>query len=72
MDVLQTKSNADLFRVLLEEQAKATSELRSALDTIENSNNFTQASVINDLKKTGKRLSFSLVITNILINRQGD
>ena len=57
MDVLQDKSQDDLIKSLLEEAAKASSELKCA-----------QA----DIRKAQNRLSFILVLTNLMINRQGD
>lgn len=57
MDVLDTKTDKDLLDTLLPEIAKASNELRCAK---------------KDLEKVNGRLSFLLVLTNELINRQKD
>jgi hypothetical protein len=55
MDVLDTKTDKELLDTLLPEIAKAANELRCAK---------------KDLEKVNSRLSFLLVLTNELINRQ--
>ena len=57
MDLLDQKTDKELIRSLLGELAKANNELKCAKQDIE--------------KVTG-RISFLLVLTNNLINRQGD
>jgi hypothetical protein len=57
MDLLDDKTDSELLKSLLEEVAKASSELRCAQQ---------------DMKKAQSRLSFVLVLTNQLINRKED
>lgn len=57
MDVLDSKSDRELLQSLLAEVAKAKNEIRCA-----------EA----DIKKANNRLAFLLVVTNLLIERQGD
>lgn len=57
MDLLNDKTDQDLYKSLLAEVAKATSELKCAQ---------------NDLHKAQSRLSFVLVLANTLINRKED
>ncbi len=57
MDLINNKSNRELLRSLLAECAKAANELRCA-----------QA----DLDKAQNRLSFVLLLTNKLIERERD
>jgi len=57
MDILENKSDYDLLKSLIAESAKATNELRCARQDIEKANN---------------RLNFVILLTNELINRQGD
>ncbi len=54
MDILNNKSDEDLLRSLLAEAAKAANELKCA-----------QA----DLQKAQSRLGFTLLLTNILLDR---
>jgi hypothetical protein len=55
MDILNDKTDAELLKSLVSEVAKSTKEIRCAQ---------------NDLAKANGRLSFALVLTNELINRQ--
>lgn len=57
MDILQTKTNEELYESLLAEIAKATNELKCSE---------------RDVKKAQGRLQFALVAVNELINRTGD
>lgn len=57
MDVIDTKDQDELLRSLLAEVAKANNELNCAT---------------TDLKKAKNRLSFIIMLTNKLIDRQGD
>lgn len=57
MDILDQKTSDELLKSLLAELAKANNELRCAR---------------NDLDKASSRISFLLVVTNTLINRQKD
>lgn len=57
MDVLDKKTDNDLLRSLLAEVAKANNELNCAS---------------TDLKKARNRLSFLVVLTNKLIERDED
>jgi hypothetical protein len=57
MDILDSKTDDELLRSLLAEVAKANNELKCAKQ---------------DLEKATSRLSFLLVLTNTLINRQKD
>jgi hypothetical protein len=57
MDLLDQKTDKELIRSLLGELAKANNELKCAKQ---------------DLEKVTGRISFLLVLTNNLINRQGD
>lgn len=57
MDILNTKTDAELLRSLLGELAKASNELRCAK---------------GDLDKATSRMSFLLVLINTLIERQKD
>lgn len=57
MDILDKKSNDELLKSLLAELAKAKNELSCAR---------------GDIDKITSRINFLLVITNTLINRQGD
>jgi hypothetical protein len=57
MDVLDKKTDNDLLRSLIAEVAKANNELNCAT---------------NDLKKARSRLSFLVVLTNKLIDREED
>jgi len=57
MDVLDKKTDNDLLRSLLAEVAKANNELNCAS---------------TDLKKARNRLSFLVVLTNKLIEREED
>ena len=57
MDVLDTKTDKELTQSILAEVAKATNELKCAQQ---------------DLAKATSRLQFVLVLSNTLINRQGD
>ena len=57
MDVLNNKSDIELQQSLLSELAKAKNELNCAR---------------GDLQKVESRLSFLLVIANILLSRQKD
>ena len=57
MDMLDSKTDKDLLQSVLAELAKTSNELRCAKQ---------------DIDKITSRLSFLLVVTNKLINRQGD
>ena len=57
MDMLDQKTDKELLQSTLAELAKTSNELRCAKQ---------------DIAKIANRLSFLLVITNELINRQGD
>lgn len=57
MDILENKSNQELYESLLAEAAKARNELACAQ---------------RDLNKAQSRLSFILVLANELINRKVD
>lgn len=57
MDVLDRKTDNELLRSLVAEVAKANNELNCAT---------------NDLKKARSRLSFLVVLTNKLIDREED
>jgi hypothetical protein len=57
MDMLDQKTDNELLKSLLGELAKAKNELACAR---------------GDIDKITSRLSFLLVVTNTLINRQGD
>lgn len=57
MDLLKGKTDEELLQSLLGEIAKATNELKCSLA---------------DVAKAQSRLSFVLVLTNTLIERQGD
>lgn len=57
MDILDKKSDDELLKSLLAELAKAKNELSCAR---------------GDIDKITSRINFLLVITNTLINRQGD
>jgi hypothetical protein len=57
MDILDTKSDAELLRSLLAELAKARNELNCAR---------------GDIDKINSRIGFLLVTANKLIERQGD
>jgi hypothetical protein len=57
MDVLDNKTDKQLTQSILAEVAKATNELKCAQQ---------------DLAKATSRLQFVLVLSNTLINRQGD
>jgi len=57
MDVLDSKTDKEITQSILAEVAKATNELRCAQQ---------------DLAKATSRLQFVLVLSNTLINRQGD
>lgn len=57
MDVLNDKSDLDLYRSLLAEIAKSKAEI---------------ATVENDIKKIKGRLSFLIVLANELIDRVED
>ena len=57
MDVLDNKTDAELYRSLLSEVAKAKSEITCAKA---------------DIAKASNRLSFLLVLVNTLIDRSGD
>jgi len=57
MDILDSKTDDELLRSILGEVAKANNELKCAKQ---------------DLEKATSRLGFLLVLTNTLINRQGD
>lgn len=56
-NMLDTKSDGELYRSLLAEVAKASNELKCAK---------------SDLDKAASRLNFLLVVTNKLIDRQKD
>lgn len=57
MDLLDKKTDAELIRSLLGELAKAKNEMACAR---------------GDLEKATSRLNFLIVVTNKLIERQGD
>lgn len=57
MDILDTKTDEELYRSILAELAKARNELNCAR---------------NDLDKANSRVSFLLAIVNSLIQRQKD
>jgi hypothetical protein len=57
MDILENKTNKELYESLLAEMAKATNELKCSE---------------RDIKKAQGRLQFVLVAVNELINRTGD
>lgn len=57
MDLLDSKSNKELYDSLLAEVAKATNELRCSE---------------RDIKKAQGRLQFAILALNTLIERQGD
>jgi hypothetical protein len=57
MDVLENKTDQQLLESLLAEVAKASRELKCAQQ---------------DVVKAQSRLGFVIVLTNTLINRQGD
>jgi hypothetical protein len=57
MDLLDKKTDEELLHSLLAELAKAKNELSCAK---------------SDIAKITSRINFLLVITNTLINRQGD
>lgn len=57
MDVLDKKTDLELLQSLLAEMAKANNEIRCAQQ---------------DLNKAQNRLKFLIVLSNILIERQGD
>ena len=57
MDVLDRKTDNELLRSLVAEVAKANNELNCAT---------------NDLKKARSRISFLVVLTNKLIDREED
>jgi len=57
MDILDSKTDKELLQSALAELAKTSNELKCAKA---------------DIAKITNRLSFLLVITNELINRQGD
>jgi hypothetical protein len=57
MDILDTKSDKELLSSALAELAKTSNELKCAKQ---------------DIEKITSRLGFLLVLTNKLINRQGD
>ena len=57
MDVIDKKTDEEIMRSLIAEVAKANNELNCA-----------QA----DIKKARSRLSFLIMLSNELINRQGD
>jgi hypothetical protein len=57
MEVLDKKTDEEIMRSLIAEVAKANNELNCA-----------QA----DIKKARSRLSFLIMLSNELINRQGD
>lgn len=56
MDILDKKTDEELYRSLLAEVAKANNEVRCAR---------------NDLEKASNRLNFTVVLVNELINRKG-
>ena len=57
MEILDQRTTQELHKTLLAEIAKATNELRCAR---------------GDLDKATSRLSFLIMLTNKLIERQGD
>lgn len=57
MDVIDTKTDEELLRSIVAELAKANNEINCAS---------------NDLKKARNRVSFLLMVSNKLIERQGD
>jgi hypothetical protein len=57
MDVLDSKTDKQLLQSLLAELAKAQNEIKCAQ---------------TDLEKATSRTRFLIVLTNTLINRQGD
>jgi len=57
MDILKNKTDLELYQSILAEVAKAQNEIKCAQ---------------GDLEKARNRLSFLIVLTNDLINRQGD
>lgn len=57
MDILDSKTDDELFRSMIAELAKTSNELRCARA---------------DIEKISSRLSFLLAITNTLINRPKD
>ena len=57
MDILDKKSDDELLKSLIAELAKAKNELSCAR---------------GDIDKITSRINFLLVVTNTLINRQGD
>lgn len=57
MDILKNKSDKELLQSVVAEVAKAQNEIACAQ---------------GDLHKARNRLKFLLVVTNDLINRQGD
>jgi hypothetical protein len=57
MDVLDKKTDKDLLQSLIAETAKAQNEIKCARA---------------DLEKATSRIKFLLVVTNTLIERQGD
>ena len=57
MDILDKKNDKELLKVLLEEAAKASNEIRCAR---------------NDIEKAQKRIGFVTVLVNRLLDRQGD
>jgi hypothetical protein len=57
MDILDSKTEEQLLKTLLEEIAKSRNEIRCAK---------------NDIDKANSRLAFALVLINNLINRKED
>ena len=57
MDILDSKTDEELLRSMIEELAKAKNELRCAKA---------------DLEKANSRISFLIVLAHTLIERQGD
>lgn len=56
-DLLKNKANYELIESLLKEVAKASSEIRCAE---------------SDIKKASSRIGFSLVLINILLDRESE
>jgi len=57
MNVLENKTDTELHKSILAEIAKASNELKSAR---------------SDVEKANSRLKFVILLTNTLIERQGD
>jgi len=57
MDIIDSKTDEEIIRSIIAEVAKANNELNCAQ---------------NDIKKARNRLAFLIMLTNKLIDRQGD